>query len=155
VQIYLVTAGLFCRLLGNHTQLPPAAEPPQLHDAQVAGVCAGLLRRAGSAGGAHRVGVLAPLPSPAHRHAPGPTLPLRGILVVPHGLAAQQRGELSHFSELSALHGHVTWIMTCPSNYHTRTLWNAVSRLLRQIFVTCPWPVHAGLWQGTTLKLFI
>ncbi len=54
------------RLPGHHAQLPPAAEPPQLRHAQVAGVRAGVLRRAGGAGRPDRVGVQPPLPPPAH-----------------------------------------------------------------------------------------
>lgn len=34
-----------------------------------------------------------PLPPPAHRHPAGPPLTLRGLLVVPHGLAAGQQCE--------------------------------------------------------------
>ena len=79
-------------LPGHHAELPPAAEPPQLRHAQVAGVRAGLLRGAGHPGRPHRVGVQPPLPPPAHGHPAGPPLPLRGLLVVPHGLAAGQQG---------------------------------------------------------------
>ncbi len=81
------------RVPGDHTELPQAAEPQVLPDTEVAGVCAGLLRSAGGAGGPHRVGLLPQIPPPAHGHPPGPPLPLRGILVVPHGMAAQQWGK--------------------------------------------------------------
>lgn len=64
------------RVPGDHFKLPQAAQPQILPDTKVAGVHAGLLRSAGSAGRPHRVGFLTQIPPPAYRHPSGPPLAL-------------------------------------------------------------------------------
>ena len=55
--------------------------------------CLQLLVRLPAAGRSYRVGLRPPVPPPAHRHTPGPTLALRGLLVGTYGLAVGRRGQ--------------------------------------------------------------
>ena len=58
-------------LFGYHAQLPQAAEPPRFRHPQVAGVCARLLRRAGSAGVLHKRVISVSLCEVTERECPG------------------------------------------------------------------------------------